>query len=492
MLFRSAKIRHEGDAIFLGERRVPVDQEGEMLVRWRAVESPFPRYSFSTVFANGVLLEEGSKPEMAMDTFKDRAVFLGTSAAATYEFRVTPFREADYGIHVHASVYESIVSGYVGARAPPWLDTLLLFLLVFGVAGTAVLMPTIGRQAILSGLVFGIYIAVASWLFQEEGLWLDVVAPSVGMFLAFSGANVANYFTEGKSKAQIRSAFQHYLAPEVIAELVEDPSKLALGGERLEITAFFSDIADFTTFSEQLEPTALVAFLNEYLTALTNIILEEGGTIDKYEGDAIIAMFGAPMEHADHAVRAVRSAIRCQNKLQELRPGWQARGLPEVKTRIGLNSGLAVVGNMGSVQRFDYTMIGDTVNLAARLEGTNKVYDTVMMIGQGTERLCRDVIVMRELDRVRVKGKTEPIAVFEPLGLVGETAATAVARKSVYEGALAAYRRQEFADARQLLETLIAEHGDDPPSRVLLERISWFEKEAPAPEWDGVFEMLTK
>ncbi len=487
-----AKLRHDGGAVHLGERRIPVDHDGEMLVRWRAVEPPFPRHSFSTVFANGVLLEEGGKPQLPLDTFAGKAVFIGTSAAATYEFRVTPVREADYGIHVHASVYESIVSGKVGQRAAPWLDMALLFLLVFMVAGAAVLLPTVGRQAILSIVVFGAYMAVAGWLFQRYGYWLDVVAPAVGMFMAFSGANVLNYFTEGKAKAQIRSAFQHYLAPEVIAELVADPSKLALGGKRLEITAFFSDIAGFTTFSEQLEPTALVGFLNEYLTALTNIILEEGGTVDKYEGDAIIAMFGAPLEHSDHAVRAVRSALRCQQRLDELRPGWRARGLPEVKTRIGLNSGLAVVGNMGSEQRFDYTMIGDTVNLAARLEGTNKVYDTVLMVGQGTHALCHESVLMRELDSVRVKGKTEPIAVYEPLAMVGAETARTNALQTAYEGALAAYRQRDFAGARAKLDELLAEYPDDPPSGVLLKRITWFEENPPPPEWDGVFEMLTK
>ena len=487
-----ATVSHHGDHIALGDRILPVDEDGDLLVRWRAVDRPFPRYSFATVFANGLMIEEGQEPALPLTTFAGKAVFIGTSAAATYEFRVTPAREADYGIHMHASVYQAIVTGQHAWRAPAWWDRVILLMMVFAIAACALLLPTVIRQGLYSLALYLVWLALTAWAFQHRGLWLDVVAPTVGMFLAFSGASVLNYLTEGRSKAQIRSAFQHYLAPEVIAELVADPSKLTLGGKRLPITAFFSDIAGFTTVSERLEPTELVAFLNEYLTALTDIILEEGGTIDKYEGDAIIAMFGAPLEHADHASRAVRSALRCQQRLNELRPGWRDRGLPEVRTRIGVNSGPAVVGNMGSSQRFDYTMIGDTVNLAARLEGTNKVYDTETMIGPLTAQMSADQVLMREVDAVRVKGKHEPVAVYEPLAILATATAPQRALKDGYERALLAYRAQDFDAARAALMELQTDHGADGPAQVLLTRIDAFASSPPPADWDGVYEMTTK
>lgn len=494
-------IEHHGDYLQVNDKHIPLDENGQVVVRWRPNWPPFPIYSFSRIYSTVKIEEaeaEGEVPEAVKATkldpalFKGKTIFLGTSAAGTYETRVSPIREKDYGIHLHASFFESIVSDDYTERADATTNMLLLLIFSFLMAAVATIPKKISSEMLLSLLVFLSFIGLVVYAFDQRGLWLNIVAPTVGMVVAFSTGIVSNYLTEGRQKSQIRSAFSMYLSPVVIESLVEDPTKLKLGGERRQITAFFSDVAGFTSFSERMEPQELVAFLNVYLTEMTEIILSEGGTIDKYEGDAIIAMFGAPVPQEDHAYRACRAAIRCQNQLAKRRPEWIKEGLPECRMRIGVNSGDAVVGNMGSTQRFDYTMMGDTVNLAARLEGTNKVYGTELMCGEVTESLCGEKILMRELDSVRVKGKKHPVRVYEPLADMSEATDDQRRYKDNWESCLALYREQRFSEAHTKLQEHLKEFRHDAAAKEFLDRCSAFEAFPPPGDWDGVYEMKTK
>ena len=494
-------VSHHGEYLQVDNHRIPLDENGQVVVRWRPNWPPFPIYSFSQIYSTAKIEEaeaEGPVPDEIKKTkldpalFKGKTIFLGTSAAGTYETRVSPIREKDYGIHLHASLFESIVSDDYNERADGTTNMLLLLFSSFLMAAVATIPKKVSSEIIFSTFVYVAFIGIVVYAFESQGLWLDVVAPTMGMIMAFSTGIISNYLTEGRQKSQIRSAFSMYLSPIVIESLVEDPTKLKLGGERRQITAFFSDVAGFTSFSERMEPQELVAFLNVYLTEMTEIILSEGGTIDKYEGDAIIAMFGAPVIQQDHAYRACRAAIRCQNRLAELRPQWIKEGLPECRMRIGVNSGDAVVGNMGSTQRFDYTMMGDTVNLAARLEGTNKVYGTELMCGEITHELCGDRILMRELDSVRVKGKKLPVRVFEPLADVAESNDEQRRYKESWEGCLLLYREQRFTEAHAKLNEHLRAFRHDNCAKEFLDRCSAFEAFPPASDWDGVYEMKTK
>jgi len=476
----------------IDERVIPLDEAGQAVVRWRPQWPPFPIYSFSQIYAASQLEDAGEKSPLDASLFKDKVIFMGTSAAGTYETRVTPVRETDYGIHLHASFYEAIVSGDHNRRISRSLNILLAIILAFLMAAAATVPKSVLGEVAASGVLFAGYIGAALFLFDSQGIWLDIVAPMTGMTMSFLVVVVTSYLTEGRQKKQIRTAFSMYLSPVVIKSLVEDPSKLKLGGERRQITSFFSDVAGFTSFSEKMEPHELVAFLNIYLTEMTNIIQDEGGTIDKYEGDAIIAMFGAPLHQPDHAVAACRAALRCQSRLAELRPQWVAEGLPECRMRIGLNSGDAVVGNMGSTQRFDYTMMGDTVNLAARLEGTNKVYGTELMVGENTEELVGDLVLMRELDSVRVKGKKKPVRVYEPLATADETEAKHRDLAASWEKCLQCYREQQFEQAHILFKAHLKQHPEDNAAREFLDRCSAFQQFPPGDDWDGVYEMKTK
>ncbi|MSP92655.1 MAG: adenylate/guanylate cyclase domain-containing protein [Myxococcales bacterium] len=474
--------------LHIGRHVLPLDDRGRVLVRWRPPEQPWPTHSFASVYENGLRLDEGKSVTLDPARFRGKTVFIGASAAATYEFRVTPIREADVGVTLHAAVHDAAVTGVAMLRAGAGLNLALLVLAALLVAGASLLIERIWLQMAAAGLVVVVYLGVAGWLFAAHGVWLDVVSPTLATLIALGGGTTIQYATEGRQKRRIRSAFQHYLAPAVIDQVVRDPSKLSLGGERRDITAFFSDIQGFTGISEKLDPTDLVALLNECLGGMTDLILESGGTIDKYIGDAIVAMYGAPLDQPDHAVRGCRAALRCQARLIELRRQWAARGKPELVVRIGLNSGSALVGNMGSAARFDYTMMGDTVNLASRLEGANAVYGTFILVGEEVVKRAEAEVLFRELDALRVKGKSLPVRVFHVLAMKAEATPALVAVADGFARGLAAYRGQQWEVARAAFEAL----ADDPPAKVFLGRIAAFEKSPPGGGWDGVYEMTTK
>jgi adenylate cyclase len=481
-----APLRWETRSLRWEGREIPLSADGRLLVRWPSPRF-FPSYSFSKIYANGLLMEEGESQAIDPGIFKDKVVFIGTSASGTFDLRPTPVDKGSPGVLLHASVYHALRAGRYLQRAPSWINHLLLGILAYAVAAAALFLPSAGRQCLAGAGIGLLYAGLNIWFFNRNGWWIDLTTPLLGVVFTFTAGSLLNYITEGRQRRQIRHAFQHYLAPEVVDELCRDPSKVALGGERRPITAFFSDIAGFTTLSERMDPAELVAFLNEYLTAMTDLILEEGGAIDKYEGDAIIAMFGAPLAQADHADRALRAAIRCQERLAELRAQWQRQGKPVLSMRIGLNSGIAVVGNMGSTRRFDYTMMGDTVNLASRLEGANKIYGTDVLIGEETARLLEGKgFLLREVDRVRVKGKANPIRIFSP-----EASSRSEQVRLFHEG-LRNYRERRWREARESFERGLSLDPQDGPAKIYLERCMEYERVPPPPTWDGVFQMTEK
>jgi len=285
---------------------------------------------------------------------------------------------------------------------------------------------------------------------------------------------------EGRQKRFIKGAFKQYLSPIVIEKLMADPDRLTLGGEEKVLSIFFSDIQGFTSISEKLSPTELTGLLNGYLTAMTDIILETGGTIDKYEGDAIIAFWNAPLELADHAERAVRAALQCQAKLAAMRADLKARYGSEIFVRIGINTGPVVVGNMGSNQRFDYTFLGDAGNLAARLEGINKQFGTFLMISQNTRQAIGNTFPVRELSRVRVVGKSEPITIYEPM--LPETEAARREPLAAFQSALATYYAGGFTQAQAQFAAI----SGDPVAAIYAKRCTTLSA-APPPDWDGIW-----
>jgi adenylate cyclase len=403
-----------GRGLQIGSVSVPVDPRDRMLIDYAG-----PAGTFRYVSAIDVL--QGRAPA---DAVRDRIVFVGASAAAIYDLRVTPLSAVLPGVEKHASVAANILAGRFLTR-PDWVELLEAagialwpLLLAFGLPR---LRPMVSVASVLAlwGLFFlGVHLAF------RNGLWLPLVYPSLAMGLAFLGITAHRLFTEERQRLWIKRAFQRFVSPEVVERLVDNPAALQFGGEVRELTVLFTDIRSFTTYTERHPPQEVVHLLREYLTKMVDQVIAHQGTLDKFIGDAVMAIFGAPVPYADHAEKACRAALAMIDELDALQAKWLAEGREPFEMGIGINTGEMVVGNLGSEQLFDYTVIGDEVNLGARLESLNKDYQTDkhIIISEGTYEAAGDAIQVKRLGEVKVKGKTRPVVVYELLGLT--TAAT--------------------------------------------------------------------
>ena len=402
-------------ALTVGDHRIPIDDGGNALLNFRGASGTHKAYSAAAVIQSELRLRDGGQPVIqGKDLFRDRYVFFGFSAPGLFDLRPTPVSGVYPGVEIYATALDNLLSDdFIRPVSNAPLLALTLFLTLFTGIGTARV-----SGVVKSLFVYGVFLLLPALLAAaayRAGFWLPLVVQEVGVAITLLSAGVIYYTTEGRQKLFIKNAFKQYLSPEVIEELIRHPERLKLGGERRELSIFFSDLEGFTGISEGLEPEELTALLNDYLSAMTDIIHEEGGTVDKYEGDAIIAFWNAPLQQLDHAGRCVRAALRCQEKLAGMRPAFRARIGKDLRMRIGINSGPAVVGNMGSHTRFDYTMLGDAVNLASRLEGINKEFGTYTVVSQATLELLAGAFPVRELSRVSVVGRREPVTIHEPM-----------------------------------------------------------------------------
>jgi len=398
----------------VGDTKVPIDGQGRAIIRYRGPSLTHGNYTAASILNAEQQILEGRKPDIDPAELEGKYVLFGFTAPGLFDLKPTPMQESYPGVEVNATMLDNLLSGDFLAPMgkPAGLALLLVLSILASMAVSAV--AGAGRSVVvyLAFLPLPPALGIAAYAL---GTWLPVVPLELGVVLALVGASLANYATEGRLKRIYRDTFKQYMSHEYIEQLVANPKLLRLGGERKELTIYFSDVQGFTSISERLSPEELTALLNEYLSAMTDIIQEEGGTIDKYEGDAIVAFWNAPLSLEDHAVRGVRAALRCQARLEEMRPGLRARAGRDMYQRIGMNSGPAVVGNMGSAAHFNYTMLGDQVNLAARLEGVNKQFGTYTMISEALLEKIDGAFPARELSRIAVVGREEPIRVYEPM-----------------------------------------------------------------------------
>jgi adenylate cyclase len=442
-------------------------------------------------------------------TFKDKIVLVGSTMPEDKDlFPVSIAKGLQeennkmYGVEIHANVIQDVLDKNFIVREPAWITGLVVFgLSLFTFVFTAGLKAIKTKMslaiealgvAIIAAELFIIFWASVK-LFTEKNYLADMTSPIVAILVCYVGSTIYNYVTERKQKALIKTMFSRYVNPTVVDELVAHPEKLRLGGERKELTVFFSDIEKFTTMSEKMPPERLVMLLNEYLTEMTRIVFTSNGTLDKYEGDAIVAFWGAPIAQVDHAFRACRASLDMQAALVEMRKRWMKEKKPLLNVRIGLSTGEMIVGNMGGKDRFDYTVIGDSVNLGARLEGANKQYKTNIMMSEPTYRHVKDLVVARELDLLVVAGKTEPIRVFELLGMRDDNSATpSLAAAEEYSKGLAQYRERNWDEAIRCFEAALRVKPDDYPSQIYIERSELYRAAPPPGDWNGVFIMMTK
>ena len=473
---------HNDFASFDG-RPVPLDDKGRSILRYRGKPGTYDRYSAAEVMQSEIRIREGLEPTLSPEVFEDAYVLFGFSAPGLLDLRPTPMSPVTPGVEVHATMLDNFISGDFIRETGPAVVVPATILLAF--AGALIIRVT--RKAwhgVACFFVLAPVPVITSFIAYDMGFWWPVVVQEAALVMSMAGAMVVNYATEGRQKAFIKSAFKHYLSPAVIERILEDPSQLQLGGERRRLSIFFSDLQGFSSISENMEPQDLTRLLNDYLGDMTDIILEEGGTLDKYEGDAIIAFWNAPLAQEDHELRACRAALRCQRKLAERRSEFTKRAGSELRMRIGINTGDVVVGNMGSHNRFDYTVLGDAANLAARLEGANKAFGTFTMIAWETWKGAGEQMSGREMGRIRVVGRKMPVRVFEPLCFKDEEPSVDTAK---FEEGLRLCNERKWQDALVVFKSL----KNDPLSQTYAMRIMSLLDE-PGESWDGIWNLSEK
>lgn len=421
------------------------------------------------------------------DVFKDHIVLIGRDIdaapetdAAQPDMFLTSFtlqtRWLTPGVEIHATVLENAL---MQAAIIPIGGTARLILLALSLAAAALLMRN-WRPLPSAGVVFALLLLLAglAWaLFEHGNRWLPIAGAASGVILVYLGQGAVAFLLERRRRQELKLAFSRYVAPQVIEEILEHPERLALGGERREITIMFTDLAGFTALSEQLSPEQVAQLLIQHFTAMTAIIQRYGGTVDKFIGDAIMAFWGAPISDPEQCSHACQAALEMRQSLQLTCATLRQQGLPAIQMRIGIHSGEAIVGNMGSESRFDYTAVGDNVNLASRVEGINKLYGTDILLTDTTANSLGGTVPLRRVDRVCVKGKSKPVEIF--------TLAPDKAPLDLNEAAIAAYRKRDWEGSAQYWLEWLELVPRDGVAQVYLKRIEGLRREPPAADWDG-------
>ncbi len=473
-------------ALMVNKHRLPLDDQGQLLLKFRGPSRSHPRFSAANMIKSEYQISHGLTPVYAPEVLAGKWVIIGLTAPGLMDLKASPVAAVYPGSEIHATLLDNLLQGDFLQTAPRWLWWAWTVALTGGMVLVVLFSPSL--TGVLGGLVVFSLINLGLCIFAfMAGWYLDPVLPDESLSMGFALAAAYSYATEGRQKKAIRGMFGQYMSETVISHLLAHPEKLKLGGERRRVTLFFSDLAGFTTLSERLEAETVVALLNDYLSRMTEIILDETGTVDKFEGDAIMAFWGAPLDQEDQAVRACRAALAQQAALTELNRAFAEQNLPTLKVRIGLHTGDAIVGNLGSAKRFDYTVIGDTVNLASRLEGLNKFYGTTIMASEATVQECGDEMACRELDLVSVKGRETPVRVFEVMALKGELTAATAALKEKFAQGLEFYRQGDFSPAAAAFAAALELAPEDGPSQAFLNRCQLLQANPPPAPWDTVF-----
>ncbi len=460
------------------------DAIGRMMINYQGDVATYPYVSIADVVRH----------KFPPGTFKGKIVLVGASATGIGDLRSTPFGGINYpGVEIHANVIDNILNRYFLLRGANQIIVELVFIFLFGVP-LGLWLALAQPRSMLLGLLLLVPFGFGVWYAFLHGWWLNFIVPS-GTLVANVGC-VAMYraLVEEKEKRRVRGAFQQYLSPEVIRPLLENPDLVK--PRRTDITVMFSDVRGFTSISEKLDAQELAALLNEYLTDMTKIVFRHNGTLDKYIVDAVMAFWGAPIEEPGHATRSCHAALEMIARLKEMQKKWKAEGSPVLDIGVGLSTGVASVGNMGSTLRYGYTALGDTVNLSSRIEGLNREYGTHILLSDTTYMAVEDpFLIFRELDLIRVKGKLKPVTLYELVATRGTPEGDAPdleVRLDLFAQGRSCYRERRWQDARIIFEKLLHRWPDDGPAQMYLIRCKEYLVAAPEENWDGVYVMTHK
>jgi adenylate cyclase len=465
---------------------VKPDWLGRVLINYRGPRETYPYYSIADV------VQRKFKP----GTFRDKIVLVGASATGIGDLRTPPYGGIDYpGLEVHANVIDNMLNDGFLIRGPHQevFDLALIFL--FGIP-LGIALALVSPRWMWFGLALLVPFAFLNYISFLRGHWLNFTLPAITLTANVMLVSLYRALVEEKEKRKVRSAFSRYLNPEVIRRLLLNPKLVE--PRKTEITVMFSDIRGFTTISEKLDAQELAIFLNGYLSDMTKIVFGTQGTLDKYIGDAVMAFWGAPIEEPDHALNACKAALAMMQRVHELQEKWEAEGKPKLDIGVGLNSGPASVGNMGSELQYGYTALGDTVNLSSRLEGLNKDYGTHILVNESTYTAVKEAgFLFRELDIIRVKGKLQPVVIYELVGRAAELEkdpeyVELLCRLEEFAAARALYGQRKWDEAQRKFEEILKRCPEDGPSRMYWKRCQEYLFDEPPVGWDGVFTMTHK
>jgi adenylate cyclase len=479
-----------GTLIHAGSMTIQTGKLGEVMVNYVGKDNLFERSQPISLYD---VLEAGSeKNEKFFARIKNKVCIIGPATRDLGDYYPTPFSESSYGYVVHANLYDTIVTNTFILPAATWIQLLLIILATLTIGFVSYRNPMrIGVLATtLIAVVYLIFIYVA---FSQADVWYKIVEPIFAMSVCFATTVSYRAATEGRQRKMVTNMFERYVDSAVVQQLIDNPSMLKLGGTSTEITLLFSDIKGFTTISEKLGPDALVKLLNVYLTEMTNVIMRHQGTVDKFIGDAIMAFWGAPLPDNDAPFNACVSTLEMQDRLQKLQSRLAKYGNIQLRQRVGINTGGCIVGNMGSESKFNYTAMGDPVNIASRLEGVNKQYGTEIMISEMTHSKVAKRIVAREVDKVIVVGKTEPVLIYELMGLADKPMNEATKNfLEVYREGLKSYQARKWEEGIAYMEHAMTFKPQDSVCKLYIERMKLFQINPPDADWNGVFVLHTK
>lgn len=462
--------------------KIPVDQNVAAFVPYRGKKGSFRYISVSDV------LHDRIEPAQ----LKNKIVLVGTSALGLLDNRATPVAETFPGVEIHANMIAGILDQNIKHRPAYMTGVEVIWLLVIGISLSFLVPLLTPAKAVLTSLVmFAITLGMSLALWQYANLFIPVANSLVMIALLFALDMSYGYFVESRTKRQITSLFGQYVPSEVVEEMSHHPDSVSMEGESREMTILFSDVRGFTSISEGLDPHELTLLMNEFLTPLSRVIYKHHGTIDKYMGDCIMAFWGAPLPDTHHARDALLAGIEMQATLESLQPHFKAHGWPEIHVGVGINTGRVSVGNMGSEVRIAYTVMGDEVNLASRLEGITKQYGVGIVVGEHTRNIVTDFL-FRELDHVRVKGKEQPVAIYQPIGMISEVSQAMRDEVELFHEVRQLYRDQNWQQAETLLRELQRRSPATKLYEIYAERIAHFRNNPPAADWDGVYTFQTK
>ncbi len=429
-----------------------------------------------------------SKIDPAM--FKGKIVLIGAISAGTYDLKSSPLSEIYPGVEVQATAIDNLLNDQHVDQATAG-ETAIAAMIGAMMCALLVLLPRKTQWKVLGAAVgIAAVVGLALLMFRRQSIWwLPMSSPLAALLLSTLGALAWSYYTEDRNRRLIVKAFGQYVSPAVVAEIEKDPTRIRLTGDRHVMTVLFTDIEGFTSLSEKLEDERLTELLNYYFDEMEPLVFDRNGTLDKYIGDAIMSFWNAPLPQPDHAYRACRTALAMEQRERDIQPELVRMGAERCVTRIGVNTGPMVVGDMGSRSRFNYTVLGDSVNLGARLEGANKFYGSRILISETTAVLVKDRFLVRKLDVLQVKGKKKPMPVYELLGEIGtsDQEPAIIDRCKRYEAAWELYRQQKWDDAEAALQALLSQHPTDKPAAMLLARVGELRSNPPGEGWDGVY-----